>query len=164
MAIISKAVASADLLGMRVFKISAHCPPTLEEDHKRVKINLQTTSKVEKISGKKPAAFAELTLSIDTDGEDDEVHRLFEIEVHGAYIFSENVNANVMKDKRFIHMLCRPLYATAIFEFRKMSAAMDVGNVYVSTEMPWPEGVPRNLDDEMKSILKKLPRPIKETK
>ncbi|WP_314972829.1 hypothetical protein [Comamonas testosteroni] len=145
MAMIADAVAAADLLGMRVFKISALCPSDPTEG--RAELTVNTTSKLQNVPGKKPGAFAELGMVIDTLLADGKTHRLFEIEVDGAYVFSKKIDAKVLKDERFIHMLCRPLYATAVFEFRKLSAAMDLGEVYVTTEMPWPDGLPRVLDD-----------------
>lgn len=162
MAMIADAVAAADLLGMRVFKISALCPSDPAEG--RAELTVNTTSKLQKVPGKRPSAFAELSLAIDTVLTDGATHRLFEIEVNGAYLFSRKIDAKVLKDERFIHMLCRPLYATAVFEFRKLSAAMDLGEVYVTTEMPWPDGLPRVLDDSHIPVpTKRISKPPKES-
>lgn len=150
MALIVDTIARAELVGTRVFSLTANWGQEPLTDGSILDIDVSCT--LSAVESQPDAGFSIVTLKVghiltqETEGEDEQkTDLLFEIEMHGAYKWEGAVDKSHFGDERVANMLGRPVYTAAVSELKRMSAVMDMGSLYLSPHLPWPDDVPMDL-------------------
>ncbi|MNV47275.1 hypothetical protein D3C71_1391370 [compost metagenome] len=144
MALISEIVANAELKGIRIYSISAKCPSTPIDDE--TELDISTKCSLDFIEARAGSAFASIEIEVSVDIPNEGTHVIFELDVQGAYRWPDGFDLPTETDARLANILCRPLYSAAIMEIRKLSASMDLGELFLSPNLPWPEDAPLDIN------------------